>query len=89
MLSEILEATERPAAEPENPKTEAPATGRLSTAQYIVTLSQLEAQLKLAVDAFRKLPECPPQQVENALRAILDASRGAAMKAEKLLSANR
>lgn len=92
MLNSLIEATEaeRPAAAPAStPKPEAPSTGRLSTARYIQTLSQLETQLKTAVEAFQKLPDCPPQQVENTLRAIMDSARAASAKAEKLLSANR
>lgn len=102
MLDSILAATETPAAVPESrygtvrivreldePKPEAPATGRLTTAQYVVTLAQLEQQLKTAVEGFQKLPDCPPQQVETMLRAIMDAARAASDKAAKLLAANR
>jgi hypothetical protein len=95
VLAEILDAMPtdsrsggvvRDAAET---KPEAPVTGRLTTAQYIVTLSQLEAQLKAAVEGYQKLPGLSPAQVEATLRGIMDAARAAGAKAEKLLSANR
>ena len=65
------------------------APGRLSTAQLLVTLQQLGTAIQNAGEAFSKLPSATPDAIPALIEQIIANTKGAQLKAARLLTANR
>ena len=64
-------------------------SGRLTTAQIVVTIARLGKQLDLTASAYRNIPDGTPDGIKDALKDIVKYAQAAIANAERLLDANR
>ena len=82
----VLDAVLNPTAEP---ITAPPDTGRLSTAQVLITVEQLGAALERAATAFQKIPSSTTNGLDANLEEVITSAKSMQAKAERLKAANR
>jgi hypothetical protein len=78
-LDQVIDSAQAPVSD----------TGRLTTGNVLATLSMMGSAIGRITDAFNKLPDAPPNEVDRMLSEIEKEAKGIQAKAERLRAANR